>query len=305
MGDSAEDRIVELASGQHGVVARRQLISAGLTSRQVEERLRTNRLRRVHQGVYILGSLAGALEPPRAPLMAAQLACGPGALISHAHAAALRDLLPEPSRSEPVHVLVPGGRSPARRPGIAAHRAERLVAGEATAVDGIPVTSPLRTVADLSGLVSGRDLERAVARAERSGLVRHAELEELVARHQGRPGACLLRAVIPREGGAKLTRSEAESRFLELVRGTGLPEPEVNAQVHGYEVDFYWADAGVVVEIDGFEYHRYRTSFDADHRRDTTLFSAAGIRVLRFTWQQVVDEPKPTLVALVRALGRA
>lgn len=101
-----------------------------------------------------------------------------------------------------------------------------------------------------------------------------------------------------------MTRSEAESRFLRLVRGTGLPEPEVNVQVHGYEVDFYWPTADVVVEIDGFAYHRSRRSFRADHRRDTQLFSNAGLRVLRFTWEQIVHEPKPTLVALVRALDR-
>lgn len=294
-----------LAASQHGVVTRRQLLEAGFTPRQVDERLRTGRLRGVHQGVYLLGSLAGCLEPRRAVLMAAQLASGPGTLISHRHAAALQGLLPEPPRSAPVHVLVPADRTPARRSGIVAHQVASLRPDDATTVDGIPVTSTLRTLADLAGSVSSRELERAIARAERSRLVNDEDLRGLVVRHRGRPGARLLRAVVLRDGGAKLTRSEAERRFLELVRGTGLPAPEVNVQVHGYEVDFYWEAAAVVVEIDGYAFHNSRSSFRADHRRDTRLFGQAGIRVLRFTWEQVVDEPKPTLVALVRALDRS
>lgn len=305
MSDSPEARIAALAARQHGVVTRRQLLAAGLTARQVDGRLRTGRLRRVHRGVYLPGAFVGSAEPPRAVVMAAQLASGPGSLISHRHAAALRDLLAEPPRSAPVHVLVPDGRTPVRRPGIVAHEAAGLRPEDAMTVDGVPVTSTLRTLADLAGSVSSRDLERAVSRAERARLVSDEDLRGLVARHRGRPGARLLRAVVLRDGGAKLTRSEAEGRFLELVRGTGLPEPQVNVLVHGYEVDFYWEAAAVVVEIDGFAFHRSRPSFRTDHRRDTRLFSQAGIRVLRFTWEQVVDEPKPTLVALVRALDRS
>ena len=113
MNDASEERIVEVAAGQHGVVTRRQLLSVGLTSRPVEHRLGTGRLRRVHQGVYILGSLTGSLEPPLAALMAAQLACGPGALISHTHAAGLLDLLPAPPRSSPIPLpAAPSPRPP-------------------------------------------------------------------------------------------------------------------------------------------------------------------------------------------------
>ena len=305
MSGSVDDRVAELSAGQHGVVTRKQLLAAGLTSRQVERRLSSGRLQGMHRGVYLIGSLRGDLKPPRAAEMAAVLACGPGALLSHRHGAAVWELLPTPSRSASVHVLTPGDRTPTRRPGIVAHRATDLTPGEASAVDGIPVTSPLRTIADLAALVTGRELERAVARAERLELVSGAELRGLLARTRGRPGARLLRAVIQREGGAKLTRSEAESRFLDLVRGTGLPQPEVNHLAHGHELDFFWPQHEIAVEVDGFAYHGSRRSFGADRRRDAELFSTTGIRVLRFTWEQVVHESKATLVTLTRALDRA
>lgn len=304
MSATVERRIAELAAGQHGVVTRGQLLSAGLTSRQVQLRVEREGLRRLYGGVYALGHLRGRLEPPHAAEMAAVLACGPGTLISHVHGAALWGLAPKPPRSKPIDVLVPADRTPTRRPGIVAHRASDLVTDDSSTVDGIPVTAPARTIADLAGVVTKRELERAIARAERLGLLSDEELKALVARWRGRPGARLLRAVILRAGGASLTRSEAESRFLELVRGTGLTRPEANVVVHGHELDFYWPDHEIAVEVDGFAYHGSRRSFVADRRRDAHLFSTAGIRVLRFTWEQVVHEPKATLVTLARALSR-
>lgn len=303
MSESIEEHIAALAAGQQGVVTRRQLLSAGLTSRQVEGRLKAKRLRRVHRGVYVLGHLRGPLHPPYAFEMAAVLACGPGTLVSHVHAAGLWDLASRPPRSRPVHVLV-ADRTPTRRSGIVAHRAADLLPGDADNVDGIPVTSPVRTLADLAGLVTMRELERALARAERLGLIDGGALPELVARQRGRRGARLLRTVICREGGPAFTRSEAESRFLELVRDTGLDQPAANVVVHGYELDFYWPDLEIAVEVDGFAYHGSRRSFRADRRRDAHLFSVAGIRVLRFTWEQIVHQPKATLVTLTRALDR-
>lgn len=304
MSTAVEERIAGLAAGQHGVVTRGQLLSAGLTSRQVQLRVETKRLLRLHSGVYMLGHLRDRLEPRRAAEMAAVLACGSGTLISHVHAAALWDLAPPPGRSDPVHVLAPAGGTPTRRSGIIAHRAADLMPDDSGTVDGVPVTAPVRTIADLAGLATSRELERAVARAERQGLVSDGELKGLVARRRGRPGVRLLRAVVMRAGGAALTRSEAESRFLELVRGTGLDQPEVNRVVHGHEVDFYWPHSGIAVEIDGFAYHSSRHSFATDRRRDARLFSTAGVQVLRFTWEQIVQEPKATLVTLARALDR-
>lgn len=318
MDETIEERIAAIGERQHGVVQRRQLLAAGVTPDMVASRLGSGGLRRVFTGVYLLGHLRGPLEPPLAPQMAAVLACGPGVLVSHRCAAELLELGPRPHRAigegrptpprsgirrrPPVDIAFPRGRTPSRRPGIRAHRAT-LEPGDASAVEGIPVTSPTRTILDLAAVATSRELERAVARAERLGLIDEGQLERLVARSRGRRGALLLRSVVQRGGGALLTRSEAEARFVDLVRGTGLPPPQTNVLIHGYEVDFYWPGQRVTVEVDGFAYHGSRRSFANDRRRDADLLGV-GIRTLRVTWSQIVDEPKATLVRLVRALDQ-
>lgn len=298
-----EQRIAVLAAGQHGVVARSQLLGLGMTPSRIQRFLASGRLRRKHHGVYLLGHLTGSLEPALAREMAAVLAGGPGTVVSHGHAAALWEIAPRPPAPIPVHVLVPG-RAPLKRPGITAHRAPDLAPADVTSVRGIPVTTPLRTIRDLAAIATHRELERVVARAERGGLVNAKELEGLVARRRGRPGGPTLRAVIHRAGGPAFTRSEAETRFLDLIRGSGIPAPQVNAVVHGHEVDFYWPGHRIAVEIDGFAYHRSRRSFARDRQRDADLLTAAGVSVLRFTWAQVTRRQKATLVTLARALAR-
>lgn len=299
---SPDARIAGLAAGQHGVVTRAQLLEAGLTSGEVRTRRASGRLVPLHRGVYLLGELRGRFRPPRSAEMAAVLACGRGALVSHRTGAWLWRLVSRPGPSAPIEVTVPPDRCPARRRGIRAHRAFELPQRDVAAVEGVPVTSVGRTLCDLAASATRRDLERAVARAEREGLIEMGELEERVARLRGRPGVRLLRLVI--SGGVAYTRSEVEHRFHELIRGTGIPGPGVNVVIHGYEVDFLWREQRLAVEIDGFAYHRSRESFARDRRRDAELFTAAGITVLRFTWEQIVHEPKRTLVTLARAMER-
>lgn len=304
MSQTIEDRIAGLAAAQHGVITRAQLLAAGLTRRRVRSRVRSGGLRPLHLGVYILGPLSGPLEPERARVMAAVLACGPGALLGYTHAGWLWQVTEKPPASRPVEVLMPPGRTPARRPGIRAHRPGRLGPGEISTVEGVPVTSPGRTLCDLASVLSRRELERAVARAERLELIDAPELRKLVERQRGRPGGPLLRSVLERDGGPAFTRSEAELRLLELVRGSGLPEPETNVVAHGYEIDFLWREWGIAVEVDGFAYHSSRRSFASDRRRDAELLDA-GIIVIRVTWEQIVREPTRTMVTIGRALERS
>ncbi|MEJ2503618.1 MAG: DUF559 domain-containing protein, partial [Gemmatimonadota bacterium] len=146
--------------------------------------------------------------------------------------------------------------------------------------------------------------ERAVARAERDGRVDPDRLRERIRRLGRRPGAARLREVAFGDGGAALTRSEAESRFLDLVRRSGLPQPDTNVRVHGREVDFLWRGEGVVVEVDGWTYHGSRRSFAADRRRDAALLGE-GLRVMRVTWDQIVRDPLPTIATLAKVLTRA
>lgn len=297
MNRKVEDRVAAAAARQHGVVARAQLVEAGLSPSAVARRLRAGRLRPLHRGVY----LVGPLSPARAPEMAAVLASGPGAVVSHLSAASLWGVYPGRAGA-PVDISVAANRG--RRPGIRVHRVVGLNAEERTVLDGIPITTPGRTLVDLAAAVGSRELEGAVARAEREGLVAPDALPALVARYRGRPGTPALRAVLEAGGGPALTRSEAEARFLGLVREAGLPAPEANVRVGRYEIDFLWRAEGIAVEVDGFRHHASRPRFEGDRRKDALLLSG-GIKVVRLSWRQITREAMATAVQIGQALARA
>jgi len=292
-GGRTEEVIANLAVRQHGVVTRRQLIRSGLTRHAIEHRILTGRLRRVHAGVYGVGPILS----PRIREMAAVLACE-GSVVSHRSAAAMHGIVRPRGVEEPVdltHV-----RRLCRRPGIRMHRA-RLAGDEIARVDSVPTTVPARTLLDLSVAASAREIERALATAEREFPDVRSELSALVERYARMAGARLLRELLGRSAAASFTRSEAEERLLELIRAGGLPDPETNVIVLGYEIDCYWRRARLVVEVDGYEFHRSARAFIGDRKRDSALV-AAGIRVLRLSWQQIVNERERTLVQLAQAL---
>ncbi len=292
-----ENRIGELAAGQHGVVTRGQLLGAGLSERMVEWRLKTGRLRPLHSGVY----LASPVRPPRAREMAAVLAGGAGARVSHRNAGWLWDLVARPPDSALPELKVPLRRV-VRRPGLVVYRGEDLKGEVVARVDGIPVTSPATTLVDLARVLSDRALEKAVARADRAGLVGSSELGALVDRTRGRRGIATLAAVLEYEGGPAFTRSELEDRFVDQLRRFGLPAPKLNVRVMGFEVDCYWAMARLAVELDGARYHGAWRSQEDDRRRDAVL-AAADIQVIRVTWHQLVRETEPTMVRIGQALA--
>lgn len=290
--------IARIAAGQHGVVARRQLIAAGVPRHRVDWRVSLGRLRPVHRGVY----LVGPVEPPRARDMAAVLACGPAAVLSHGSAAALWALFERGGQHPaPPHVIASEGDH--RRAGIRVHKTASLRRDETTRLDGVPITTPARTLLDLAGIVAPRELERALAEALARGLTRELAIRKVVECHPVAPGVGVLRALLD-AGDPARTRSEAEERFLALIRQTGLPRPRVNSRVEGLEVDFFWPAEGLVVEIDGHAFHGSLAAVERDRRRDARLI-AAGYRVLRFTWQQITEEPFDTIAALAQALVRA
>lgn len=300
MTASMDERIAALAGRQHGVVTRSQLLTMGVTRRMVDSRLRAKRLLPLHRGVYRLGTLRGPLQPERAREMAAVLACGPGAVLSHRSAAWIWELLPRPVAGASVDVTVPNRARPLR-PGIRSRSSTDLSPDETTVRGGIPVTTPGRTLRDLTTAIGFRDLGRATARAERRKLIDADDLQILAARQEGRPGAVLLRALASGKESPAFTRSEAEERFLDLVRRGGLPTPKTNVPVQGHEVDALWRDEGLAVEVDGFGFHDSRTAFENDRLRDAEL-AAVGIRTMRVTWRQIVDKPNETLVRVAQAL---
>jgi very-short-patch-repair endonuclease len=183
------------------------------------------------------------------------------------------------------------------------HRLAALDRRDIRKLGGIPVTSAARTILDLAAVVSPRDLERALAEAQARRLVRRADLLSLLARRSGRPGAAALRSLIEGDAPA-LTRSEAEERFLALIRAAELPAPEVNARVGRYEVDFLWRERALVVEVDGYRFHSSRASFERDRRRDADL-TTRGLRVIRITWRRIVREPEALVARVATALASA
>ena len=225
----------------------------------------------MHRGVYQVG-------PTRARYgeeMAAVLAIGAGAALSHHSAAAIWGF---GRRDREVHVTVQrrGRRS---RPGIRVHQTLSL---EAAVHDGLPVTTPARTLEDLARALSGDELDRA------------------------REQAHLLGLVIPDgdDRQPEFTRSEAERRLKQLCRAARLPMPRTNARVNGYEVDAFWPAQRLIVEVDGYRYHRTRQAFERDRRKDAAL-QAAGFRVVRITWNRLTTEPYSVTAQLGALLALA
>jgi very-short-patch-repair endonuclease len=314
----------EIAQRQHGVVARWQLLSAGVSPQAIERRLAAGRLHAVHRGVYLVGH---PVPPPHANEMAALLACGfdpaarnrsraadrsernagapgnraPVAALSHRSVAAIWGLRPYPATAA-VCVTVPPQRRVAR-PRIEIHRAV-LERQDIRRRHGMPLTSPPRTILDLAAGLAPYELERLIAEAQYRRLASEAELRDQLARNPGRPGTRALRAVLDLPGGPRRTRSPAERQMLRLLRDAGIGGYEVNARIHGYEVDLLWRRERLALEIDGYEAHGGRTAFERDRLKTATL-EARGLRVMPVTPRRIRDDPGGVLKRLLSALEAA
>jgi very-short-patch-repair endonuclease len=221
--------------------------------------------------------------------MAAVMAGGRDAVLSHATAAAAWGLRPVGTGA--IHVTIPGDAGRRRRVGLRVHRIGTLKRTETTTNRGIPITTPVRTIIDVAATLRGRPLEHMLDLAEQLRLVDFAELRQRLAERQGRPGSPSLRAILSLyTAGSTVTRSEMEERFLALCDDHGITRPEVNTRIEGEEVDFVWRDARLIVEVDGYRYHRSPSKFETDRERDVML-AVAGWQVLRFTWTQLTQRP--------------
>lgn len=287
--------MAELAARQRGVVTRTQLRAIGLSADAIDNRLKAKRLHPLYRGVYVVGH-AGPVEGARE--LGAVLACGSDAVVSHRSAAVLWRL--HLSRPPDVEVTVGGRRCDSKR-GIRVHRVTTLDRRDVRMLGGIPITAPARTLLDLAAIVAPRELEQALAEAHARRLAHRSDLTALLARVGRRPGAPALRSLIETDGPPALTRSEAEDRFLALIRAAELPAPEVNVRIGRREVDFMWRQQGLIVEVDGFRFHSSRAAFERDRRRDAELASV-GFRVIRVTWRQIVDRPEALIARIAAAL---
>jgi Protein of unknown function (DUF559)/Transcriptional regulator, AbiEi antitoxin len=296
----ADRAVAALAARQHGVVAVDQLIALGLGASPIHHRVVTGRLHRIHAGVYAVGH-ASLTQSGR--WMAALLACGEGALLSHRSAAELWGIGTYPDVRIDVTVADRSGR---RRPGIAIHRPRSLLQEDRTDAAGIAVTTPARTILDLAGVIGPRRLERSFHEADRLGLLDPGTLASISTRTTGRRGGGRLRALLAAHiGPSPETRSVLEHRFLRLCHRAGLPTPAVNVPVCEYEVDVLWPAQRLVVELDGYAFHHARKAFESDRARDAAL-QLAGYRVLRVTHRRLVDDPSAVIetVRTLLAAGR-
>jgi very-short-patch-repair endonuclease len=283
-------RLVRL---QHGVVARRQLLTLGMPPEAIQHRLATGRLHPVHRGVYVYGrdELSRYGE-----LMAAVLACGPKAQLSHRSGGELWRVLPR--HDGPIAVTVPRGPVH-RRPGITLHRCRSL---DRRLVHRIPVGDPVSILIDLATCLPDEEVEDAVNAADRRGLVRTYRLRQLLDARPSRPGVGRLKRILDAQTFSR-SQSILERRFLSLARESHLPLPTSQKRIGRYRVDFIYPDHGLVVECDSLRYHRTAAAQTRDLERDQA-HTRAGLRTLRFTHFQVFKRPDHVRAVLADTLGR-
>jgi very-short-patch-repair endonuclease len=297
-GLTTSGAVWELVERQHGVIAHRQLRALGFSEKAIEHRVRKGRLRPLWRGVYAVGRPGVTRE---GHWMAAVLACGEGALLSHLSAAALWRI--KRGALWPIHVSVPRSRD-AKHNRIVVHRRSRLDRDAQTKA-GILVTSPVLTLIDLATTLSDNALVAAVNETDKLDLVHLADLRTAL---DGRrePGSGRLRRLIDRATFV-LTDTELERLFVPIARRAGLGKPLTQVYVNGHRVDFYWPDIPLVVETDGGRFHRTALQQTQDRIRDQA-HAATRTPMLRFTHAQIRYEPgyvADTLARTATARGRA
>ena len=283
-----DHRIAALAARQYGVLTRSQLVGAGLERGAIAHRLATGRLHRLHPGVYAVGHSAPRRETR---WLAAVLACGPGAVLSHRSAAALWRIREGEGARPDVTVATRNGRRP---PGVVLHRSQ-LADRDRSHHEGIPVTSPARTLVDLAHKIDDDDLVRALRETQFLRRFDLVAMREVLARRPCRRLRVLIEDLV-------LTQSGIEDDLLAICDRHGVPCPLTQQVVCGRRVDFLWPVERVVVEADGWEAHGTRSAFQADRALSNAL-QLAGYRILRFTSTDVRRRPAQVAQQILSALS--
>lgn len=288
--------LARIATRQHGVVCRRQILALGVDASFIERNVAARRLHRLHRGVYAVGHTR---LNQRSYWLAAVLACSESSLLSHRSAAALWCIaFLELGR---IDVLTPG-RGGRPQPGLAIRRTRNLPDSDRTEIDGIPVTTLNRTLLDLASIATESQLRKAVAEAARQELLDVPSLSALCVSRPGRRGTgALARIAHEQRGPISATRSPPETDFLAACVRRGFPVPAVNVPLAGYEPDFFWRDAGLVVEIDSRGYHRSWAEQESDRAKDAAL-QEAGVNVLRYSAETLEADEDGTFAQIGRFL---
>jgi Protein of unknown function (DUF559) len=295
---SLDRAVANLAGRQHGIVARWQLHELGLSDQMIKTRIAHGGLSRLHRGVYAVGHRAITVE---SRWMAATLAHDPHAVLSHRSAGHLWGLVPRGGIAP--EVMCPGSKRTKR--GIVVHRG-RLLGDEVVRVRGIPVTSVPRTMFDLAGMLKEREVERAWNEMEVRKYTDRLSVPDLLERYPGRKGSVLLARLAGRKTlPVGITRNDLEEAFLALIDRYGLPRPRMNVHIplrgRFYEIDCFWEELRVAIELDGGAAHGTTRAFEKDRERDRILL-AEGYRPARITWDQIQHTPTEVADDLRRIL---
>ena len=284
-------RLAILAAEQEGAVAARQLLALGFTKAAIERRVRSGHLHRIHRGVYAVGHPALSLH---GRFMAAVLACGESAALSHYAAGTLDGYLTWDDRRPEVTVI----GSTRHHAGLRIHRTRRLDERDVRRNVTIPRTTPARTLLDLADDLSDKALRRAVRQAQAMNLTSVRQIADVLTRSNGRRGAKRLAALIA--DGPAPTRSELEDMVLDLIDNAGLERPQINRRLGRYYPDLRWPDQRLTVECDSATWHSGKLASEDDAVRQARL-EADGERVLRVTYQQALKQPQQTIARLAAA----
>jgi hypothetical protein len=281
-GNSDIDRVIaQIAGEQNGNITRAQLLAAGLDDDAIRYRVQLGRLYRLHHGVYAIG------RPPTTPVeraAAAILACGDRSALGFGSALTLWGFWKR--WDEPLEVVIAGDRRPTA---IRAHRMTALLRRDITVEKGIRVTSPALTLLHCAPRMRPKSLTRAVNDWRRAKLVTVADLADVVARFPYQSGAPLLR---PHAGTTQNpTRSGFEDDLIPFCERFGVPEPQINFPLHGFELDAYFEAERLIVECDGWDFHNDRQAFEDDRERDATLLQH-GIATVRITKRRLEHNPQ-------------
>lgn len=289
--------ITEFAMSRHQVITTKQTTEHGLSSAGIHLRVVQGRLTRLHHSVYLVGPGRPTRE---GRWLAAVLALGPGALLSHRDAAALWEI--RDNSGQAVDVTRPGGGRQ-HRPGIRVHRARNLQPEDMTVIDGIPVTALPRTLLDLAAVESRQQVRRAYEAMERRQLLNHPALLEIADRCKGHPGLKAFKPLLAYDPtGATATREEFERRFHDLIEASWLPPYQANVAVAGYDVDAYWPEERLVVELQSRKWHLHPTAFERDHAKIARLQSH-HFKVLALTYTQVTTQGDWVIATIAALLG--
>jgi hypothetical protein len=286
-----EHRLLEQATKQFGLLTYADLLDAGLSPDAITGRLRTARLTRLHHCVYVFGHAALREE---AHWLAALWACGEGAVLSHASAAAYHRWTPQPP-DEPIHITTT--RAIRSRPGIVVHPVRRLEKVDVFRSHPFAVTTMPRTLVDLADVTPWDDFREL---ADGLPSLRVDRIRQAQARAPFRVGSPLVTRLVAADDAH--TKSEFERRYLRFAAAHGLPRPdELNVRVAGHKADCVHRTPRLVIELDGRAFHRRRAQMRADRHRDTD-YQLAGYRILRLVWDDLHPDEAGRTAARVRAM---